>query len=91
MSARKPYGVGVNGHANCCDCTSCADWRADFIMERARGSNLGGHLHNTRTVFVPSYVVRSHFRRGKDHLAKFPNTRSAVHCAINKALIGKGK
>lgn len=39
----------------------------------------------------PSYVVRAHFRRGKNHLAKFPNTRKAVHKAINYALISKGK
>ena len=87
----KPYGVGVNGHANCCDCDDCASARAIAVKSLAGNPYLGGHLHNSRTVYVPSYVVRAHFRRGKSHLAKFPNTRKAVHKAINSALVAKGK
>lgn len=88
MSARKaPYCIGVNGHANICDCTACAYARAVKVEHLAMRDRLGGHLHSSRTVYVESYVVRAHFRRGRNHLNAYPNTLKAVQKAISSALI----
>lgn len=85
----KPYGMGVNGHANCCDCTACADVRATYVAKTAGYANLGGHVHSSRTVYVGAYMVRAHFRKNPRHLTKFPNTKKAVQAAITRALSRK--
>lgn len=68
---RKPYAVGHNGHARCCDCDKCAVVRAERISQLWE-ENGKAAIPKTldSTVFV-----RSHFRRQPDHLKRFPTTR----------------
>lgn len=63
-----PYSVGFNGHAQVCDCTSCAKDRVMQLMSAAM--HKGTTIDGTRTV-----AVRAHSRSCAGHLKDLPNTK----------------
>lgn len=80
MKRPAPYSVGFNGHAYCCDCLPCARMRAKRVTDYTQVPFLGGDVTPEKTVFV-----RAHFRRGKNHLSRFPNTHRLVKAALVRA------
>ena len=77
-TADKPYSLGFNGHAKCCDCVKCAKERAERVSKlwEANGSYARPKSSDS-TIFV-----RSYFRRQPNHLKKFPNTRRLMRALV---------
>lgn len=70
----RPYGVSYGKHPVTCDCSECAEARAEKIASFIkRNADLNRPKFSDATVFV-----RAHFRRQKGHLRRFPATRAAV-------------
>lgn len=75
---KRPYSVGFNGHAKCCDCEKCARARADQVNELWRAN---GSYARPKTVDATIFV-RSYFRRQPNHLKKMPNTRRLMRAFV---------
>jgi hypothetical protein len=69
--SERPYATGYNGHARVCDCEQCAAARV-YTVEKLWRAN--GRYAEPKSPDATIFV-RSHFRRGTKHLAKFPNTK----------------
>lgn len=69
--SERPYAAGFHGHAKCCDCERCAASRVAAVEKLWRqNGRYAAPRSSDATIFV-----RSHFRRGKKHLSRFPNTK----------------
>lgn len=70
----RPYTLGFNGHAKCCQCKPCTRDRVkSFKVWYSQQAKLPLMPDPTRTVFV-----RPHWRRQKGHLKKMPVFRKAL-------------
>jgi adenine-specific DNA glycosylase len=77
-SDNKPYSLGFNGHAKCCDCADCAKARAERVSKLWEAN---GSYARPKTV-DSTIFVRSYFRRQPNHLKKFPNTRRLMQALV---------
>ena len=85
--SERPFSTGYNGHAKSCDCEQCAAARV-YTMEKLWRAN--GRYAEPKSADATIFV-RSHFRRGKKHLSRFPNTRTFVKELIAKMRKDKGE
>lgn len=77
-NTEKPFAVGYNGHARCCDCARCGASRANAVSELWE---LNGSYATPKTA-DSTIFVRSYFRRQPNHLKKFPNTRRIMRALV---------
>lgn len=72
---KNPFAEGFNGHAKKCDCTDCTNIRVKvFVLwYRAVSAELPVMEDSSKTIFV-----RSHWRRGRNHLNKMPHFKRAL-------------
>lgn len=66
----RPFSLGHNGHAKCCDCERCSATRADALIRSWREYGSKAVVEPSKTVFV-----RAYWRKQKNHFNKMPNTR----------------
>lgn len=52
---KRPYGLGLNGHARKCTCTDCCAARAKDIKARWREHGAVDRPTSDKTIFVRSY------------------------------------
>lgn len=84
----RPYGLGLGGHANKCDCTKCAKYKARAFGSRIdsiRKLRLDG-LARLPTSSDQTVFVRAHFKRSPHHLSRFPRTLRLFHKTLKGAL-----
>jgi hypothetical protein len=80
------YSEGYNGHAKCCDCADCANFRACDVLRRAVAHKVR-IVDERATVVVRSYVVRAHARRNKNHLSAYPSTLKLLREMLKEAKV----
>lgn len=78
----KGFGLGFNGHARKCDCTSCASSRAKEFQR----SLTQAHRPKAPTSLQHSVFVRSYFRRQPNHWKSMPNTRALVRGLLKEVV-----
>ncbi len=76
-------------HPKLCQCASCVSKRYGAWLDNLESFKKegGGILPSSpeQTVMVPSYRVRSHYRRNPRHMTKDPGLRSLVHDYLESA------